>query len=96
MPRSSLHALNYVTSSTARDVRHDFDKGVLMKRFMGLALILFGAGLALVLYAVLFGPREYKNSMIQNTKGRASQQQLLEQSNLDSKSGTTQPAPGSP
>lgn len=39
------------------------EKGVLMKRFMRLSLILFGAGLALVLYAVLFGPAKFERSI---------------------------------
>lgn len=34
-----------------------------MKRFMRLSLILFGAGLALVLYAVLFGPSKFERSI---------------------------------
>lgn len=33
-----------------------------MKRFMTLSLILFGAGIALILYAVLFGPNKFERA----------------------------------
>ena len=33
-----------------------------MKRFMRLSLILFGAGLALVVYALLFGPNKLSDA----------------------------------
>lgn len=73
-----------------------------MKRFMGLALVLFGAGLALVLYAVLFGPRDFKKSLtdkqvpVNQIQYNGYSAGSPQQNTLDTKSGATMPAASQP